>query len=323
MRRGHMLRGTMVLVTALSLAACAAPPPPVSGLPTSGVYKVGKPYQIDGVWYYPGADDHYDEAGIGSVYTPDVQGKATTNGEIHDPDAMTAAHRTLPMPSLVRVTNLDNGRSVVVRVNDRGPAANNRIIALSRRAAQLLGYEQVGNAKLRVQILAEESRQIAAAARAGTPPAILAETDGQAPKAAPRTRIEVAALPGAGPVAPLPPDPKGAGAVGAADIPPPATVAGSVVEGRFLPAPVVVDLPIRRGGQIHVQVGAFGNAEQLARARARLSSLGQPSQVTPTRLGRQTLQRVRVGPLDSAERADAVLAQMLQAGLTDAKIVVD
>lgn len=311
----------MALVAALSLAACAAPPPEESGLPASGVYKVGKPYQIDGVWYYPGLDDKHDETGIGAVYAPDMQGRATANGEIHDPDAMTAAHRTLPLPSLVRVTNLDSGRSVIVRVNDRGPAANNRVIALSRRAAQLLGVDAAGGAKLRVQILADESRQIAAAARAGTPPAILAETDGQAPKAAPRTRIEVAALPG--PSAPLPPVAMGGGSVGTADVPPPATVAGSVVAGRFLPAPVAADLPVRRGGQIYVQVGDFGNAENLARARARLSSLGQPSQVTATSLGRQKLQRVRVGPLDSVERADAVLAQMLQAGLTDAKIVVD
>lgn len=323
MRRGHMLRGTMALALALSLAACAAPEPPASGLPKSGVYRVGKPYQIAGVWHYPSEDFKYDETGVGSVYPPDALGKPTTNGEIYDPDAMTAAHPTLPMPSLARVTNLDTGRSIIVRVNERGPAANNRLVMLSRRAAQLLGYEQAGTAKLRVQILAEESRQIAAAARAGTPAPILAETDGTAPKAAPRSKIEVASLPGAAPLAPLPPAPKGAGAVGAVEVPPPTTVAGTVVEGRFLPAPAAVDLPIRRGGQIYVQVGSYGNAQNLARARAQLSAVGQPAQVSATMLGKQSMQRLRIGPLDSVEKADGVLAQVLQAGLTDAKIIVD
>ncbi|HYG90989.1 MAG TPA: septal ring lytic transglycosylase RlpA family protein [Azospirillum sp.] len=314
----------MVLLGALSLAACASQPPTSgSGLPKSGVYKVGKPYQINGVWYYPAEDYNYDETGIGSWYGPGFHSKVTANGEIYDENDMTAAHRTLPMPSLVRVTNLDNGRSIIVRINDRGPYANGRIIDLSRRGAQLLGYEKTGTAKLRVQILAEESRQIAAAARRGTPPTLLAETDGQPPKSAPRSKIEVAGLPAPGPSAPLPPAPKGAGAVGTAEIAPPATVAGAVVEGRFVPAPVVVDLPVRKGGQIYVQVGAFGNAENVARVRARLSGLGQQAQVSQTALGAQKLQRVRVGPMDTVEKADTVLAQVIQAGLTEAKIVVE
>lgn len=324
MRRGHMLRGTIVLAGVLSLAACASQPSPGgSGLPKSGVYKVGKPYQINGVWYYPAEDYTYDETGIGSWYGPGFHAKVTANGEIYDENDMTAAHRTLPMPSLVRVTNLDNGRSIVVRVNDRGPYANGRIIDMSRRGAQLLGYETTGTAKLRVQIMAEESRQIAAAARQGTPPALLAETDGQAPKSAPRSKIEVAGLPAGGPQAPLPPAAKGVGAVGTAEIAPPSTVAGSVVEGRFVPAPVAVDLPIRRGGQIFVQVGAFGSADNVARVRARLSSIGQQAVVTQAALGRQTLQRVRVGPIDTVEKADTVLARVIQAGLTEAKIVVE
>ena len=323
MRRGHMLRGTMALAVALSLAACVAPEPPASGLPTSGVYRVGKPYQIAGVWYYPSEDFKYDETGIGSVYGADAQGKPTANGEIYDPNEMTAAHPTLPLPSLARVTNLDTGRSTIVRVNERGPATNNRIIMLSQRAAQLLGYAPDGTAKLRVQILAEESRQIAAAARAGTPAPILAETDGTAPKAAPRSKIEVASLPGAGPLAPLPPAAKGEGQVGAADVPPPTTVAGTVVERRFLPAPASVDLPLRGGSRIYVQVGSYGNAQNLARARAQLSALGQSAQVSTAMLGRQAMQRLRIGPLDSVDRADAVLAQVLQGGLTDARIIVD
>ena len=316
MRRGPMLRGTMVLLGALSLAACAQrPPASSSGLPTSGIYKIGKPYQVAGVWYYPAEDFTYDETGIASWYGPDFHAKATANGEIYDQNELTAAHKTLPMPSLVRVTNLDNGRSVVVRVNDRGPFVAGRIIDMSRRGAQLLGFEGRGIAKVRVQILAEESRAIAAAARQGTPPAILAETDGPPPKAAPRGRVDAAE----GPVLAKPTP----GAITGTPVPPPATVAGAVKEGRFVPAPVVAELPVKPREQLYVQVGAFGTADNAARVRARLASIGQPASVSPTGSGKQKLQRVRVGPLDSVDRADAVLNQILQAGLTDAKIVVD
>lgn len=316
MRRAHRLGRTVVLLGALSLAACASKPPsPSAGLPRSGIYKVGKPYQIGGVWYYPAEDFSYDETGIASWYGPGFHEKTTANGEQYDQNELTAAHKTLPMPSLVRVTNLDNGRAVVVRVNDRGPYANGRIIDMSRRGAQLLGFDGAGTAKVRVQILAEESRAIAAAARQGTPAPILAESEGPAPRAAPRGQVEVAGGSGA-PIRP-------AAAVSATPIPPPSTVPGSVVEGRFVPAPVVAEMPVKPNERIYVQVGAFGNLDNVARARAKLSALGQAAQVTPTASGRQTLQRVRVGPLGTVESADAVLIQVIQAGLTDAKIVVD
>lgn len=306
-----------MLAGVAALAACAqAPTGGGSGLPTSGIYKIGKPYQVNGVWYYPAEDFNYDETGVASWYGPGFHAKNTANGEIYDQNELTAAHKTLPMPSLVRVTNLDNGRSVVVRVNDRGPYANGRVIDMSRRGAQLLGFEGGGTAKVRVQILAEESRAIAAAARQGTPAPILAETDGPVPKPVPRARIEVA-----GPAGPTTGKPA-AGNVGA-PVPPPATVAGSMVEGRFVPAPLVSQMPVRGQENLYVQVGAFGSAENVARARARLAALGQPANVSSTRSGKLTLQRVRVGPLDSVDRADAVLNQIIQAGLTEAKIVVD
>ncbi len=123
------------------------------------IYKVGNPYQIDGAWYYPAIDWNYDETGIASWYGEDFHGKYTANGEVYDLNAVTAAHRTLPMPSIVQVTNLDNGRTIQLRVNDRGPYARGRIIDVSRRAAQLLGFESIGTAKVRVRILVPESMQ--------------------------------------------------------------------------------------------------------------------------------------------------------------------
>ncbi|MBP2298759.1 septal ring lytic transglycosylase RlpA family protein [Azospirillum picis] len=325
MRRWRGVGRMVVLVGVATLAGCASKPADTgSGLPTSGIYKVGKPYQINGVWYYPKEDYDYDETGIASWYGPGFHEKTTANGEIYDQNELTAAHKTLPMPSLVRVTNLDNGRSIVVRINDRGPYANGRIIDMSRRGAQLLGYEGPGTAKVRVQVLAEESRAIAAAARQGTPAPMLAELDGPPPKAAPRGRIEVTGS--AGPVTTLAADTypaTGRASIVGSPVPPPATVAGSMSDGRFVPAPVVAQLPVKAREAIYVQVGAFGSEENVAKARARLSSIGQPASVTRTRSGGLTLQRVRVGPVDSVERADSLLNQIIQAGLTEAKIVVD
>lgn len=126
-----------------------------------GLYKVGKPYQIKGVWYYPQIDYDYVEEGVASWYGPGFHGKATANGETYDQNDMTAAHRTLPLPSIVRVTNLENGRSIKVRVNDRGPFAQNRIIDMTRRGAQMLGFYGAGTARVRVEVVADESRQLA------------------------------------------------------------------------------------------------------------------------------------------------------------------
>jgi rare lipoprotein A (peptidoglycan hydrolase) len=152
---------------------------------SSGLYKVGSPYQINGVWYYPAENYQYAETGIASFYGGersgiDFHGRRTANGELYDMGSLTAAHQTLPMPSLVRVTNLDNGRQMVLRVNDRGPFVAGRIIDVSRRSAQLLGFEQRGIARVRVEILADESRQLKAELTGRTPPSI--ETVAAAPR---------------------------------------------------------------------------------------------------------------------------------------------
>ena len=128
-----------------------------------GMYKVGKPYKIKGATYYPKEDYHYSEVGIASWYGSDFHNKRTANGEKYDMNTLTAAHRTLPLPSIVRVTNLENGRSLVLRVNDRGPYAKSRIIDISKRGAQLLGYQMQGTAKVRVELLEKESKELKAA----------------------------------------------------------------------------------------------------------------------------------------------------------------
>ncbi len=124
------------------------------------IYKVGNPYKINGKWYYPAIDYDYDEIGMASWYGPGFHGKKTANGEIFNQNVISAAHRTLPLPSIVKVTNLDNGKVLsFVRVNDRGPFARNRIIDLSKEAAKQLGFVNKGVAKVRVEILEDESRK--------------------------------------------------------------------------------------------------------------------------------------------------------------------
>lgn len=162
------------------LAGCAEKPkaPEVTAATDAarpgGRYKIGKPYQIKGVWYYPTVDYGYTEVGVASWYGPGFDGQETANGEIYDMNDLTAAHRTLPLPSVVRVTNLANGRSIKLRVNDRGPFAQNRIIDVSRRAAQMLGFYQQGTTQVQVDIEADESRQIAQALTGGAAPAMVA-----------------------------------------------------------------------------------------------------------------------------------------------------
>jgi rare lipoprotein A len=160
-RRTRSLPIAAVLGCLLTLAACssAPPPPAVSG----GAYKLGSPYQIDGRWYYPTFDPAYDEIGIASWYGDQFHGLPTANGEVFDKEALSAAHPTMPLPSLVRVTNLTNDRTLDLRVNDRGPFVGDRLIDLSQAAARELDFEHDGTTPVRVQFL-----QLAAAS--GTPP---------------------------------------------------------------------------------------------------------------------------------------------------------
>ena len=129
-------------------------------LPTPSGLKLGKPYTVEGRTYYPEYDPTYDKIGMASWYGPGFHGKYTASGEVFNQNDLTAAHPTLPMPSIVRVTNLANGRSLLVRINDRGPFKSNRIIDLSKKSAQTLGI--TSTAEVRVQYLKQETEEYAA-----------------------------------------------------------------------------------------------------------------------------------------------------------------
>ena len=159
----------LILMTGASLAACSTMKPALSNrlpapqasapepgtLPAGkgGVYKVGKPYQVGGLWYVPREDPNYDATGVSSWYGDSFHLKATANGETFDMNAVSAAHTTLPLPSMVEVTNLDNGKRLVVRVNDRGPFVGGRILDVSKEAARQLGYDRQGTANVRVRYI--------------------------------------------------------------------------------------------------------------------------------------------------------------------------
>jgi peptidoglycan lytic transglycosylase len=140
-----------------------------------GTYRVGKPYMVAGRVYVPEEDVHYREEGLASWYGEDFHGRLTANGEVFDMGSLSAAHPTLPMPCYVRVTNLSNGKSLIVRVNDRGPYHGNRVMDVSSRAAELLEFKSSGVARVRVEYVARaplegsDDRQLMATLRTGVP----------------------------------------------------------------------------------------------------------------------------------------------------------
>ncbi|MBU6456636.1 MAG: septal ring lytic transglycosylase RlpA family protein [Bradyrhizobium sp.] len=140
-----------------------------------GTYRVGKPYTVGGRVYVPEEDVNYREEGLASWYGDDFHGRLTANGEVFDMEALTAAHPTLPMPCYARVTNLSNGKSLIVRVNDRGPYHGNRLIDVSNKAAELLDFKANGVARVRVEYVGRaplegsDDRQLMATLRTGVP----------------------------------------------------------------------------------------------------------------------------------------------------------
>jgi len=188
-------RGAVIAVACLMLANCASsnkfagrvdPKYGVSSSPRvvefgepvpkgGGTYRIGRPYIVAGRIYVPEEDVNYREEGTASWYGDDFHGRLTANGEVFDMGALTAAHPTLPMPCYARVTNLSNGKSLIVRVNDRGPYHGNRLIDVSNKAAELLEFKGNGVARVRVEYVGRaplegsDDRQLIATLRTGAP----------------------------------------------------------------------------------------------------------------------------------------------------------
>ncbi len=285
-----------------------------------GVYKVGNPYKIDGEWYYPAEDENYDREGIGSWYGPNFHGKPTANGEVFDQNLITAAHPTLPMPIYARVTNLENGRSLVVRINDRGPFVSDREIDLSRRSAELLGYLNQGTARVRVQYL----RRAPLDGDVPDVQTVTAEDDFIAPPvasapaapivAAPSQAVQVASLGNAIPVSST----AAAGTLLPADMAPipDAPVATT-------PAPQTqLSVPAAPVPGTYVQAGAFANQANAEALKIQLSDLG-PVDIQPINVNGTELYRVRVGPVQNPQAANSILQQVSGRGHRGARVIFD
>jgi len=298
-------------VVALGLAAAGctteqyASIPPPSRAP-GGIYKVGNPYQIDGTWYYPREQPDYDETGIASWYGPDFYGHRTANGEVYNAGDLTAAHRTLPMPVNVRVTNLDNGRSIVVRVNDRGPYAKGRIIDVSEQAAKLLGFYGRGTARVRVTFVSR-----ALLPNGAPPPDETPIQVATAVPAAPTEKVQTEPLAAVPDVPVAPP-------IRTVSLPAPAPDPVPTEAAR--PTGVVTLVPVPAVTHLYVQVGAFSSYENAMRLR---EQLGGDLRISTTKKDGKTLYRVRTAPMDHTEDADAALARLTGLGSNDAHIVVD
>jgi peptidoglycan lytic transglycosylase len=311
------------------LSACASSGPEFGDHQRTGYhrgqpsYKVGAAYQINGKWYYPKVDYGYDETGLASWYGEAFDGKATANGEIFNLNELSAAHKTLPLPSVVEVSNLRNGRSLRLRVNDRGPYVDARIIDVSRRAAQLLGFEMAGTTPVRVRILKDESIEVAQAAMRGQTGRV--QLAGAA--------IGIAAAASAAP----PPEPrryKPPPVAVAAAAPPPQT---EPTTRRYWPSlvsqahaeplhpapstrPLPAAIPASTSGGIFVQAGAFAIPENAQRVRARIAALGNV-QVVPAEVNGSALYRVRLGPVTNGAEADRLLSKVVGSGYPTARIV--
>ncbi|HEX7389741.1 MAG TPA: RlpA-like double-psi beta-barrel domain-containing protein [Acidiphilium sp.] len=281
-------------VAAVALAGCTREQPA-----TSAHYVVGAPYEAGGQWHYPRVFGSYDRTGLASVISSG-HAATTTDGETFREGGLMAQSPVLPLPSLVRITNLQNGRSLTVRVNDRGPEMPGRLVAVTRHVAGLLGFPDGGVAEVRVELLADRSSALQSSLGAG---------------------LHMTAAPVASVLATaLPPPPGTAGSAGPSSVTFQATKA-TPATGTFAgPLSGVVHQGTPEPGPLYVQIGGFGSGND---AREQLYRLGgMPGTVVPQPGLSETLYAVRLGPYDSVEAADAALAQVLRRGVPSPEIVV-
>jgi rare lipoprotein A len=304
-------RLAVVALVLSSLGACASHHSAGSNVATRGTYKIGAPYTIDGVTYVPQEEFNHVETGVASWYGPGFHGHSTANGEQYDQQDRTAAHRTLQMPSIVRVTNLDNGRSTVVRVNDRGPYARSRIIDLSRAAADDLDIVRHGTAHVRIDQLPAESMAVKQVALNGggasEQEAAMARVQAGQPAppnpAAPPTSAEQASVP------PQTPDVLvHTQAQSPSSIPSVASIASSVSQSSI--------------NGFYVQTGAFSTMGNAERQRGQISSYGATEIFQATAGGREVY-RVRLGPYTTPDAAGIVAERLKRSGYGEARVVAN
>jgi rare lipoprotein A len=293
-QRRRAARGLSCCVAlAALLAGCQHPPPQANPH-----YVLDPPYQSGGTWWYPRESHDLDETGLAAVY-PDGHPPLTTDGEVFGQGALAAAHPTLQLPAIARLTDLETGRSVLVRINDRGTPTPRRLVQVTKRIAALLGMPADGVAQVRLTVLPGPS-----------------EAAEQHVAGAPRLPIAAAPL----------------GAVTSDSLPPPAgarqegggpamlAVAAQPV-GTAAPVPETVTQGPPQPGRLWVRLDTFQSYQYAAIEQARLAGLGP--RIEQVFDGRDAGFRVMIGPLGSVAAADSAVDRAIRAGIVDARIVVE
>jgi rare lipoprotein A len=280
------------LPLALFVGSCHRPP-------VDPHYVLGAPYEAGGVWYYPHEKYEGVETGLATLYSSD-HAELTADGEQFDQTALAAAHQTLQLPAIARLTNLANGLQVLVRINDRGPTTPHRLIEVTRRTATLLRFPVGSPARVRLEVLPMESYS-AAEEVLGRPELELAT--------APREPVLKSDLPGS--TAPIDPYPMA----------PSPQRYETAVEAPLRRIPELLTETTADPGQLFIQLGTFQNYKYANILRARVARLG--AHVIGTRERADTSLRVVIGPLLGVQEADMMLDQVLLSGVTEARIVVE
>jgi len=328
-----------------------APDRPTFGDQTLGKYKIGNPYKIDGVWYVPADQPDYDDVGMASWYGGDFHNKVTANGEMFDMNAFSAAHKTLPMPSIVEVTNLDNGKKMRLRINDRGPFVGERIIDVSRAAAVALGFNQQGLAKVRVRYIGPAKllgpSDVASGDKTAPSSPYYATSSEYQPSPDTMAEQDIAPIPlsvaPAPVVAPAPGYGSSTSGISATELPPLQNVT-NVSDNQYAaptqapeyavqsiapepqapvpapPQPRMQPYMAPATGPYQVVIGAFANQNSAQTLAQQLGGMGQARLVPIDRAG-QTLYRVVVNGLADETQARIVQERAISMGLTDARMV--
>ncbi len=267
-------------------------------------YLVGGPYQAGGVWYYPEERFHYQASGLAMI-DPAGHAPLTVDGERYDPGAMAAALPTLQLPAIARLTDLETGRTVMVRINDRGPASPARLVSVTPKVAELLGFPASGVAQIRVELDTGESMALAEE---------MGGHLGAKIATAPRDSVEAADLP-----------PPSGGASAAPQLVATTATGADPLAGPPVAVPLHLAPKVEQGpampGRLYIDCGSFSSPEFAYRQQAKL--LGLPARVERRLIEGQENDIVRVGPLASVAEADQALTKVLAAGVTGAAIVVE
>jgi rare lipoprotein A len=306
---------TIALLAAVTACASRHQGPAVA---QRGFYKVGGPYTVDGVTYVPQEEFRHSETGTASWYGPGFHGKSTANGEVYDQSDHTAAHRTLQMPCVLRVTNLDTGQSTIVRVNDRGPYARSRILDVSRAAAEELGMVGHGTARIRIDQMEAESLAMKQIALNGGGPdeqraalnQYLAGRPPAPPAAAPPPPPPVQAPPPTPPVTVYPTPPP------SYPQPPPSQQQGAPTIAS------IANASAQPGSGFYVQTGAFSSMGNAEKQRGLITTYGS-TEISPASSAGREVYRVRLGPYSTQEAAGIIADRLRRSGYGDARVVAD